>query len=129
MEFESEVFILRKFRRFFILASFLISLAFFSCANYGFYQLVFGEEDVDERFSGFSDLSGETVLSSDLGLNGKYSFIVVTDVHIGESDVHSSKMNDFLDQLESRGIEYETDYEDVGSDNEIAVLVTVSWGD
>ena len=99
MEFESEVFILRKFRRFFILASFLISLAFFSCANYGFYQLLFGEEDVDDRFSGFSDLSGETVLSSSLGLNGKYSFIVVTDVHIGASDVRSSKMNDFLDEI------------------------------
>lgn len=101
MEFESEVFILRKFRRFFILASFLISLAFSSCANYGFYQLLFGEEDVDERFSGFSDLSGETVLSSSLGLNGKYSFIVVTDVHIGASDVRSSKMNDFLDEISS----------------------------
>lgn len=103
MEFKSEVFILRKFRRFFILTSFLflISLAFSSCANYGFYQLLFGEEDVDERFSGFSDLSGETVLSSDLGLNGKYSFIVVTDVHIGASDVHSSKMNDFLDEISS----------------------------
>lgn len=101
MEFKSEVFILRKFRRFFILTSFLISLAFSSCANYGFYQLLFGEEDVDERFSGFSNLSGETVLSSDLGLNGKYSFIVVTDVHIGASDVHSSKMNDFLDEISS----------------------------
>lgn len=101
MEFESEVFILRKFRRFFILTSFLISLAFSSCANYGFYQLLFGEEDVDERFSGFSDLSGETVLPSDLGLGGKYSFIVVTDVHIGASDVHSSKMNDFLDEISS----------------------------
>lgn len=101
MEFESEVFILRKFRRFFILASFLISLAFSSCANYGFYQLLFGEEDVDERFSGFSDLSGETVLALDLGLNGKYSFIVVTDVHIGASDVRSSKMNDFLDEISS----------------------------
>lgn len=99
MEFKSEVFILRKFRRFFILTSFLISLAFSSCANYGFYQLLFGEEDVDERFSGFSDLSGETVISSDLGLNGKYSFIVVTDIHIGASDVHSSKMNDFLDEI------------------------------
>lgn len=101
MEFESEVFILRKFRRFFILASFLIPLAFSSCANYGFYQLLFGEEDVDERFSGFSDLSGETVLSSDLGLGGKYSFIVVTDVHIGASDVHSSKMSEFLDEISS----------------------------
>lgn len=101
MEFESEVFILRKFRRFFILASFLIPLAFSSCANYGFYQLLFGEEDVDDRFSGFSDLSGETVLSSSLGLNGKYSFIVVTDVHIGASDVRSSKMNDFLDEISS----------------------------
>lgn len=103
MEFESEVFILRKFRRFFTLISilFLISLAFSSCANYGFYQLLFGEDDVDERFSGFSDLSGETVLSSDLGLDGKYSFIVVTDVHIGASDVHSSKMNDFLDEISS----------------------------
>ena len=101
MEFESEVFILRKFRRLFILTSFLISLAFSSCANYGFYQLLFGEEDVDERFSGFSDLSGETVLSSDLGLGGRYSFIVVTDVHIGASDVHSSKMNDFLDEISS----------------------------
>ena len=46
-----------------------------------------------------------------------------------KSSADSDKMNDFLDQLESRGIKYETDYEDVGSDNEIAVLITVSWGD
>ncbi len=103
MEFESEVFILRRFRRLLTLISilFLISLAFSSCANYGFYQLLFGEDDVDERFSGFSDLSGETVLSSGLDLGGKYSFIVVTDVHIGASDVHSSKMNDFIDKISS----------------------------
>lgn len=46
-----------------------------------------------------------------------------------KSSADSDKMNDFLDQLESRGIKYESDYEDVGNDNEIAVLVTVSWGD
>ena len=99
MEFKSEGFILRRFRRLLTLISILFFFAFSSCANYGFYQLLFGEEDVDERFSGFSDLSGETVLSSSLGLNGKYSFIVVTDVHIGASDVRSSKMNDFLDEI------------------------------
>lgn len=101
MEFKSEVFILRRFRRLLTLISILFLLAFSSCANYGFYQFLFGEENVDERFSGFSDLSGETVLSSSLGLNGKYSFIVVTDVHIGASDVRSSKMNDFLDEISS----------------------------
>ena len=99
MEFKSEVFILIRFRRLLTLISILFLFAFSSCANYGFYQLLFGEEDVDERFRGFSDLSGETVLSSSLGLNGKYSFIVVTDVHIGASDVRSSKMNDFLDEI------------------------------
>ena len=46
-----------------------------------------------------------------------------------KSSADSDKMNDFLNELESRGIQYETDYEDVGSDNEIAALVTVSWGD
>ena len=101
MEFKSEVFILRRFRRLLTLISILFLFAFSSCANYGFYQLLFSEEDVDDRFSGFSDLSGETVLSSSLGLNGKYSFIVVTDVHIGASDVRSSKMNDFLDEISS----------------------------
>lgn len=101
MEFKSEVFILRRFRRLLTLISILFLFAFSSCANYGFYQFLFGEEDVDDRFSGFSDLSGETVLSSSLGLNGKYSFIVVTDVHIGASDVRSSKMNDFLDEISS----------------------------
>lgn len=45
------------------------------------------------------------------------------------SSTDSDKMNDFLDQLGSRGIAYETDYEDVGSENEIGVLVIVSWGD
>ena len=99
MEFKSEVFILIRFRRLLTLISILFLFAFSSCANYGFYQLLFGEEDVDERFRGFSDLSGETVLSSSLGLNGKYSFIVVTDVHIGASDVRSSKMNDFLNEI------------------------------
>ena len=46
-----------------------------------------------------------------------------------KSSADSDKMNDFLNELESRGIQYETDYEDVGSDNEIAVLAIVSWGD
>lgn len=45
------------------------------------------------------------------------------------SSADSDKMNDFLEELGSRGIGYETDYEDVGSDNEIGVLVIVSWGD
>lgn len=45
------------------------------------------------------------------------------------SSADSDKMNDFFDQLENLGIKYESDYEDVGSDNEIAVLVIVSWGD
>lgn len=45
------------------------------------------------------------------------------------SSTDSDKMNDFLDQLGSRGIAYETDYKDVGSENEIGVLVIVSWGD
>lgn len=45
------------------------------------------------------------------------------------SGADSDKMNDFLDQLGSRGIAYETDYEDIGNENEIGVLVIVSWGD
>lgn len=45
------------------------------------------------------------------------------------SSADSDKMNDFLDQLGSQGIAYETDYEDVGNENEIVVLVIVSWGD
>lgn len=44
------------------------------------------------------------------------------------SSADSDKMNDFFDQLESLGIKYESDYEDIGSDNEIAVLVIVLWG-
>lgn len=44
------------------------------------------------------------------------------------SSADSDKMNDFFDQLESLGIKYESDYKDIGSDNEIAVLVIVSWG-
>lgn len=70
-----------------------------SCANYGFYQMLFGEDDVDERFSYFLNLSGQNapVLPSDT--DGKYSFIVVSDIHIGANDVHTSKINDFLVQL------------------------------
>ena len=45
------------------------------------------------------------------------------------SSADSDKMNNFLDELESRGIKYETDYRDVGNENEIGVLVIVSWGD
>lgn len=45
------------------------------------------------------------------------------------SSADSDKMNDFLDQLGSRGIKYETDYEDIGNENEIGILVIVSWGD
>lgn len=99
MEFESEVHILRKiaslFRHFLIL---VLPFIFASCANIGFYQLLFGEDDVDERYSSFLNLSEfAPVLPSDT--DGKYSFIVVTDIHIGASDVHASKIDDFLLKL------------------------------
>ena len=45
------------------------------------------------------------------------------------SSADSDELNDFLDQLGSRGIGYETNYEDIGNENEIGVLVIVSWGD
>ena len=45
------------------------------------------------------------------------------------SSADSDELNDFLDQLGSRGIEYETEYKDIGNKNEIGVLVIVSWGD
>ena len=45
------------------------------------------------------------------------------------SSADSDELNDFLDQLGSQGIKYETDYKNVGSDNEIAVLVIVFWRD
>lgn len=102
MESESEVHILKKtsflFRRFLILV--FLPFLFVSCANIGFYQLLFGEDDVDERYSGFLNLSSSglsPVLSP--GSDGKYSFIVVTDIHIGADDVGTSKINDFLLEL------------------------------
>ena len=45
------------------------------------------------------------------------------------SSADSDEINDFLDQLGSRGIDYETEYKDIGNENEIGVLVIVSWGD
>ena len=45
------------------------------------------------------------------------------------SSADSDEINDFLDQLGSRGIGYETEYKDIGNENEIGVLVIVSWGD
>lgn len=96
MELKSEVHILkRRVFHFLLLVSYL--LLCISCANYGFYQMLFGEDDVDERFSGFSNLSDSDspVLPADLG--GKYSFIVVSDIHIGADDVHTSKIKKFVD--------------------------------
>lgn len=97
MEFKSEVHILK---RKFVFSSliFIFLFLFSSCANIGFYQLLFGEDDVDERFNQFSNLSGSApVLPKDT--DGIYSFIVVTDIHIGADDVHTSKINDFIDEL------------------------------
>ena len=45
------------------------------------------------------------------------------------SSADSDEINDFLYQLESQGIEYETEYKDIGNENEIGVLVIVSWRD
>lgn len=45
------------------------------------------------------------------------------------SSADSDELNDFLDQLGSREIGYETEYKDIGNENEIGVLVIVSWGD
>ena len=45
------------------------------------------------------------------------------------SSADSDELNDFLDQLGSRRIGYETEYKDIGNENEIGVLVIVSWGD
>lgn len=87
----------RKFVFSFII--FIFSLFLFSCSNVGFYQLLFGEDDVDERYNGFLNLSdyAPPVLPKDT--DGKYSFIVVTDIHIGAYDVHDSKINEFLAKL------------------------------
>lgn len=97
MELKSEVHILKK--RFFATLRMMFCLCLFltSCANYGFYQMLFGEDDVDERFSKFTNLSNSDspVLPADL--DGKYSFIVVSDIHIGAANVHTSKINKFFD--------------------------------
>lgn len=96
MELKSEVHILKK-NVFIIVQAFLFSLLFTACANYGLYQTLFGEDDVDERFKCFSNLNSEApVLPKDT--DGKYSFLVVSDIHIGANDVHHSKINKFLDK-------------------------------
>lgn len=102
MEHKSEVHVLkrkfaltRRFRNLPVFLIFLLPFFSFSCSNYGFYQILFGEDDVDERFSGFSQVASP-VLPENTG--GKYSFIVVTDIHIGANDVHSSKINEFVDE-------------------------------
>ena len=41
----------------------------------------------------------------------------------------AEKLNGFLVSLEDREIPYDTDSEDIGSDSEVAVLVTVTWGE
>ena len=46
-----------------------------------------------------------------------------------KSSADSYELNDFLDQIGSRGIGYKTEYKDIGNENEIGVLVIVSWGD
>ena len=45
------------------------------------------------------------------------------------SSADSDELNDFLNQLGSREIEYETEYKNIGNENEIGILVIVSWGD
>lgn len=97
MERKSEVFILKN--KFSLALVLLFSLFLFSCANFGFYQVLFGEDDVDERFSGFLNLADEApVLPSDT--DGKYSFLVVSDLHFGSDDVSTGKIEDFIDELE-----------------------------
>lgn len=104
MEFKSEVHILKKrffaalrMMFFFCLMPGVCCLFLASCSNYGFYQTLFSEDDVDERFSEFKNLtdSDSPVLPADL--DGKYSFIVVSDIHIGADNVLTSKINKFVD--------------------------------
>ncbi len=88
-----------------LLLCFLFSaLLFSSCSNIGFYHILFGEDDVDERFSGFKELTENNIPQIPQNADtttAKYSFLVVSDLHFGANDVHSSKIESFLEVLNS----------------------------
>ncbi len=109
MEFKGEVHILKiqtKIKKIefciFSLCILLSGLIFSSCSNIGFYHILFGEDDVDERFSGFNKLTDNNIPqipeTTDT-TTAKYSFLVVSDLHFGASDVKQTKIESFLEVL------------------------------
>lgn len=100
MEHKSEVYILRHTCiRKILIAFCVLPLILCSCSNVGFYAFLFGEDDVDERYSGFLKIADKELPALPSSTGGKYSFVVVTDIHIGANDVKNSKMNGFLDEM------------------------------
>lgn len=101
MEYKSEVHILTHTQiREKLLAFAVLPFLLCSCSNIGFYTMLFGEEDVDERYDGFIEIKDDELPALPSSTAGKYSFVVVTDIHIGANDVKDSKMDDFLDEME-----------------------------
>ena len=85
---------------------FLFLLAFFSLfsvsCNYGFYPALFGEESVESRASSIDLLDEEFFPDvSAFSSPKKYSFVVMTDVHIGNA-LHDVDAEGFLSWLEKQ---------------------------
>lgn len=71
-------------KKLFFAAAIFISAILCSC-NYGFPPFLFGEEEVESRASSALVLSGKNI--PQVGSGSKYSFIVFTDSHFGNSHI------------------------------------------
>ena len=75
--------------RFFVQIAFIpLIFALSSCGAFGAYSLLFGEEDVESRYSSFTDKSCDALKPENLASLGltKYSGILIADPHFGSSE-------------------------------------------
>ncbi len=83
-----------KFR---FVALFAISILFSSC-NYGWYIFLFGEESVENRADSIQNLNEDNfkkLLPDFSSFSKQYSFLVITDPHIG-SQLYDTKKDEFF---------------------------------
>ncbi|MCR5763168.1 MAG: metallophosphoesterase [Treponema sp.] len=80
-------------KRFLSLIFIPVSLSFFSC-SYGFQKFLDHGESVEERLCDLTDITAASVSGS------PYSFLIITDVHFGNSK--SRRDDDFINVLQSK---------------------------
>ncbi|MBQ0051648.1 MAG: metallophosphoesterase [Treponema sp.] len=84
-----------------ILLNFLL-LLISSCDNMGAFPFLFNEDNVDERYGGFKQLSENEIPSLPSDTDGIYTGLIVTDVHFGGWGFDKEEKNRFLEWMEKQ---------------------------